>query len=242
MERQPRCGFGSFGALSFKPDPKDGLIPHTLAFVFEQLPAWRDDPARTEHQSEKHLNSSLCDFLDHQSRSGLPMARFKHESLQDANRTVDIGVHGMEETTFIGFLDYSKYKPFLVIEAKRLPADRNERETEYVTGATSGGSPTGGIQRFKLGLHGKDVETAVMVGYIQQKTPNHWHGAINGWIIELATEPTPDECNWSSSDQLQKLKTDDKTRQSACQSSHERVNECVSSTITIHHFWICMRR
>ena len=242
MVQQNRSLPGGIGQLSYRPDPGDGLIPRTLAFIREQLPAWRDDPTRPDEISEKPLNSSLCDFLDGRSRSdpGLSMARFKHEAPQVGKRTVDIGVHGTIETTLIGVRPYSKYEPFLVIEAKRLPTAPKKREQEYVTGTNDRGSATGGIQRFKLGLHGHNVETAAMVGYIQEKPPEHWHVTINGWIAALATRPSSDGCIWSDKDQLQKLEANDETGLAVCNSSHERTGKCVTRTVTIHHFWVSM--
>ena len=239
---QHRARSGGIGRLSYRPGADDGLVPRTLAFIREQLPAWRDDPSRPCDKSEKRLNSSLCDFLDHRSRTdpGLPMACFKHEDPQTGNRTVDIGVHGTEESTLIETRTYSIYEPFLVIEGKRLPADRKGREQEYVTGTNPNGSPTGGLQRFKLGLHGSGVETAAMVGYIQKETPEHWHGEINGWIAGLVTCPSQDGCTWTDKDELQRLDTNAETRLSTCRSLHARTGPCTTRTVTIHHFWVSM--
>ena len=170
------------------------------------------------------------------------MARFKHESPQAGTRTVDIGVHGTEESVLIGACSYSRYQPYLVIEAKRLPTDRKGREQEYVTGQTLNGSPTGGIQRFKLGLHGSDVEVAAMVGYLQKETPLHWHTTINGWITSLAAARNQDGCNWSDEDKLQSLDAGKETGLSACQSSHKRIGRCATPTIAVHHLWLLMSR
>src|SRR4051812_4427107 len=94
------------GRIEFQPESGDGLILRTLDFVRSQLPGWRDDLQRPRQTAEPAMNSTLCDFLDVQSRTGLPMARFKHESPQSARRTVDIGVHGTDETTSIVAADY----------------------------------------------------------------------------------------------------------------------------------------
>ena len=77
------------------------------------------------------------------------MFQFEHEAPQSGTRTVDIGVHGTEEATLIGARPYSVHEPFLVIEAKRLPAPGGkDREREYVTGTDrSSGGPTGGSLR-----------------------------------------------------------------------------------------------
>ncbi|MCY2994885.1 MAG: hypothetical protein NTY19_44540 [Planctomycetota bacterium] len=169
------------------------------------------------------------------------MARFKHESPQSGTRTVDMGVHGTEETTLIGVRPYSIYEPFLVIEAKRLPGPSKDREREYVTGTDrSSGGPTGGMQRFKLGLHGNKVETAAMVGYIERLSPGHWHGAINGWVNDLTGVTSTDGCVWSSADRLQPLQVNDGNRTAFSVSRHQRRHECVTPTIELHHLWVVL--
>jgi len=56
----------------------DQTIQRTLAFVYQHLPVWRDDPNRPAEESEKKLNLQLCKFLDSQSRSSFPMVCFSH--------------------------------------------------------------------------------------------------------------------------------------------------------------------
>lgn len=236
MARRPKSQSGSFGQLSYRPAPDEGLVPQTLEFVRNQLPNWRDDPQRPQDSSEKRLNSSLSDFLDCRSRSLCPMVRFKHEAPQSGTRTVDIGAHGTEDTTLIGVRSYTIYEPFLVIEAKRLPAPSKDREREYVTGTDKkSGSPTGGIQRFKLGLHGAGVETAAMVGYIESGLPQHWLRTINRWIYELA-----DDCRWSTSETLQFDRVDTAKGVSSSVSVHSRSLGCVTDSISLLHLWVVM--
>ena len=174
------------GRISFGPTDDDGLVPRTLEFIRQQLPAWRDDPRRPKKVTEKGLNSSLCDFLDvKQRQSEFAMVRFKHEVPQAARTTVDLGVHGLTEITTVGTQSYGIYDPFLVIECKRLPTPGGrKREREYVSGFHSNGSPTGGIQRFKLGLHGGQVEVAAMIGTSRSKTSTTGTTrSINGSLI-----------------------------------------------------------
>ena len=152
-----------------------------------------------------------------------------------------MGVHGTEETTVIGVRPYSVYEPFLVIEAKRLPTPRANREREYVTGTDeSSGGPTGGIQRFKLGLHGSPVETAAMVGYIEDHSPGYWHGVINGWIDDLTGITSTDGCVWSGADMLQPLQVNESDRTAYSVSIHQRRHECETPEIEIHHVWVIM--
>ena len=65
---------------------------------------------------------------------------------QREGRSVDIGVHGTEEMTYIEVQGYTIYEPFMLIEAKRLPAPSSDREREYVSGSyAASGGPSGGI-------------------------------------------------------------------------------------------------
>lgn len=216
-------------------------MPQALRFVRHQLPIWRDDPQRPQDASEKRLNFSLCNHLN-RFRADHPMFQFEHEAPQMGRRTIDIGVLGTDESTLIGTRVYSSYEPFFVIEAKRLPAPPGkDREREYVTGtARNSDSPTGGIQRFKLGLHGAGVETAAMVGYIESGLPPQWIRAINQWIRELAAATPTDDCQWSESDALQTGRVDAARGISTSTSVHTRSSACVTDSISLHHLWIVM--
>ena len=230
---------GSIGTLSYKPPFEKQLIPQTLEFILGQLPHWRDDPNRPADLSETHLNSSLCDFLDNCSRTDFPMVRFKHEEPQAKVHAVDLGVHGTEEITTVGTRSYTIYQPFLVVEAKRLPAPSQDREKEYVIGADKA---TGGIQRFRLGLHGADVETAVMIGYVEAESLGYWHKTINEWIVGLGSTASNGGCVWTGADVLGALAMDDELRTSSSVSHHQRPANCHSSTIMVRHMWVIMSR
>ena len=116
------------------------------------------------------------------------------------------------------------YDPFMVIEAKRLPAPTSDREREYVTGKDkSSGRATGGIQRFKLGLHGAGNEIAAIVEYVQKHSVQTWFGQINQWISDLATSNGKDGCVWSNAEKLQELEYDN-TRQTATNLHHGVTN------------------
>jgi hypothetical protein len=228
---------GSVGTLAYKPPLGETLVPQTLSFVLAQLPAWRDDPTRPADSNENQMNSSLCDFLDIRSREDFPMVRFKHQAPQTTTHTVDLGVHGLESITTVGTRGYTIYQPFLVIEAKRLPAPRKDREREYVVG---GDKPSGAIQRFRLGLHGADVETAIIVGYIESEMPPHWHSTINQWIRSFAAGTEATGCTWSPADELGNLVFDEKHGTSSSESNHERDASCCTPSLRIRHLWIVM--
>jgi len=213
------------------------LISKTIDFVQEQLPFWRDDPSRPNEQSENRLNLHLCKFLDVKARNEFPLIRFDHEEYQFGPRSVDISASPVTEV-IIGASFYDIYDPVIVFECKRLPAPSPDREKEYVTGGIK--NKRGGIQRFKLGLHGAEHDIAAMIGYLQKGSANYWHDKINKWIIGLSSGITKDVCAWGKSEMLEKLEEDSLIGVANCQSTHNRTGSTKSNKISIHHLWIKM--
>src|ERR1017187_2676 len=150
------------GRLSHGPEAT--LVERTLEFVWSELPKWRDDPERPREDAEEALNSSLCKYLEVRSRTAFPMVYFQHEERQGARRRVDVSALPIEGQ-IIGATYHSKYDPFIVFEGKRLPAPSGDREREYVIGTEK---PSGGIERFKLGLQGSTLNLVAMIAYVQE--------------------------------------------------------------------------
>ena len=220
-----------------------GISPDTLAlrtidFVRQQLPAWRDDPHRALEESENKLNLQLCKFLDSQARNSFPMVRFDHEEYQAGQRSIDLSA-SLVQTLYLKVGLYTIYDPILVLEGKRLPAPSSKREKEYVSG-TKPNITTGGIQRFKLGLHGAKLNLSAMIGYVQDKSAHNWHDKINEWISELVAGTIVDGCDWNA-DEILELLEEDKVKGVVCyRSVHTRTGNVESSEITLHHLWIAM--
>ena len=107
---------------------------------------------------------------------------------------------------------------------------------------TGGKDTTGGIQRFKLGLHGADFSLAAMIGYVQEKTTRHWHGQINKWISELASGEQAEECPWTDEEALKQFEEDLPKGVATCHSHHSRTGGKSSDKIELHHLWIQMDR
>ena len=218
-----------------------GLLPDTLAlktidFVYTQLPAWRDDPDRIDKPSENKLNLRLCKFLDSHARKYFPMVFFQHEEYQSGRTSVDISASPSEAVSF-GAKTYTVYDPIVVFEGKRLPAPSRGREKEYVTG---GIEKSGGIQRFKLGLHGANHDIVAMVGYLQEGSACDWHDKINKWITELSNGTIADVCVWNTSEMLETLEEDASKGIANCKSTHSRSSSAQSNKILIRHLWITM--
>lgn len=225
----------SFGKLTSGP-PQDALALKTIQYIQDRLSAWRDDPDRSHEDSEDKLNAQLCKFLDSHARNESPMIRFDREEHQVGRRRADLSVSRADHMV-LEARTYSIYDPFLIIECKRLPAPSSDREREYVTGGTK---RSGGIQRFKLGLYARDAKRAALIGYAQNKTLKHWHGAINGWIGDLIKGIETDVCGWLPGEEMGALQEDSSTGFGTCVSKHNRTSGSESDEIELHHLWICM--
>jgi len=209
-----------------------------ITFIQQQLPIWRDDPDRPFGQSEPKLNSQLSKFLNLEARKGFPMIQFGHEEPQYSNRNVDISALP-DKKMIIEAQTYTKYDPVLVIECKRLPARSLDYEKEYVTG-TKPNKRSGGIQRFKLGLHGAKLNLAAIIGYVQDHSACYWHKKINGWISELVSNPIGDGCIWTDDESLKAFEGDTSRGIYSYRSIHSRTGDIVNNEIELHHLWVAM--
>ena len=209
------------------------FLEKTIDFIGSRLPEWRDDATRPGATAEEELNGQLCKFLNDRARVAFPMAVFHHEEKQGSRRRVDISASPSTKAIEAALYE-SIYVPYLVIEGKRLPAPTTEREREYITGLAD---RSGGVQRFRLGLHGNLLESAVIVAYVQNGKVADWLKLINKWIQDLEASREDITCSWSQRDCLTNLVDDGEVTASRCESTHQRVN---NTEIRIVHFWICM--
>ena len=135
------------------------------------------------------------------------MVHFHHEEPQGVRHSADFSANPTDRAWIEG-RQYTKYEPILVLEGKRLPTPGSGREREYVASA-AGEKPAGGVQRFKLGLHGARLSIAGMVGYVQERTCADWFAEVNHWIDDLASSADP---LWSSADRLKGFVFDSRSR------------------------------
>jgi hypothetical protein len=175
-------------------------------------------------------------FLEARARSAFPMACFHHEIPQTGQHRVDVSA-SPPEMTVIEARTYSIYEPFLVLEGKRLPAPSSDRQMEYVTGRDR---RDGGIQRFKLGLHGAKLQVAVMIGYVQEGSARQWHKEINSWISALVARTVTDVCAWKTGERLGRLNEDKQDRIGSCRSEHQRSGDVASNSIQLQHLFVEM--
>ena len=215
---------------------EDSLIQSTIEFVWENLALWRDDPDRPQEAAEEALNAQLANFLGAKANREFPMVQFQHEQRQTGQRRVDLSAKSTAPVIICGTY-YSIYRPFTVIEGKRLPAPDPAREKEYVTG---GEKRSGGIQRFKLGLHGADHEKVMIIGYIQKGNPQGWKRLINQWILDRAASTHCKNEHWSITEKLPDLIHVSPKKTSRTTSLHSRKGGVVSPNLEITHLWIEM--
>jgi hypothetical protein len=210
---------------------QDSLIEQTIEFVWGCLIPWRNDPDRPFAEGEEELNAQFHNFLQSCANETFPMVLFQHEQRQEGRRRVDLSAKPAKRIVIEG-VTYTKYQPILVIEGKRLPAPSRTREREYVSGEAE---LSGGIQRFKLGLHGKEHATVIILGYLQQGKLKEWHSRINGWISDLARNQPND---WANHEVLAAFSHHHEGKKARAASVHPRLKECKTPEIQILHFWV----
>lgn len=208
-----------------------------LSFIAGELPVWRDRPERRrDRTAETDLTSELCSHLSTAARrGGWDFLTFKLEPPDETvpGRNLDMAATPCGARVLIGERIYYDLNILLPVECKRLPTPSGKRRDprEYVV---SDFKTTGGIYRFKAGLHGAGHDLAGMVAYVEQHDCMYWHREITGWIDELGKTSRV----WSARDHL-KAESADKERGTAIYAStHARPNGLPD--IEIRHLWVEM--
>jgi len=186
--------------------------------------------------SEKALTDKLCKFLN-RNASAYPFF-FQHENVENhasgRSPQTDIGILSESELLTIGDRSYGEFDSFFSIEAKRLPTPGQNREREYVIGHDK---PSGGIERFKKRIHGKNLRYAAIIGYIQKENADYWFLKVNDWIGELITS-VPIE--WNENDKLVKSQCDvANLNKFTSMNLKEAIGE--KEVIKLFHFWINLK-
>ena len=73
-----------------------------------------------------------------------------------------------------------------------MPKYKTESEEEYVVGKSSTNNPSGGIERYKLGIHGnKNLRNNGMLAYIENKSVKEWLQIVNNKITKEFPQDSP---------------------------------------------------
>jgi hypothetical protein len=211
-----------------------------VTFIEQELPVWHGRPELSQVTDEPKLNQSLCLHLDKASRrQGFDSIRFLQEPLQTSGRNADIGVMPLDNIMVEGMC-YHDFEQLLPIECKRLPTPPGSRRSdlEYVHGLPE--HRTGGIERFKHGLHGRTNQHALMIAYVQAESFTHWLTTINARLAKLASDRA-DGGIWNPTEPLLNCATTDSSKVQRLKSRHRRLTPpCPSDRVEMDHIWLQM--
>lgn len=230
-------GSGQSGRFGREVQLPGTFLRKLLSFIASELPRWRDRPERKVVASETVLTSQLCAHLNSAARhEGFDFVQFRTEEPDEVKpgRKLDLVPAPRGEAIWLDQRRHTDFDPLMPIECKRLPtpADAERDEREYVI---SEQATTGGIQRFKSGLHGAAHNLGAMIGYIQEETAPVWVTRVAAWIDDLVSRGTP---GWTAEDHLLLTGNDDGARLTLLGSSHAR--DAGLPNIELHHMWIQM--
>lgn len=180
--------------------------------------------------NENALTQRLFDEL--QGIAGFRPFYFHKEFMQDESTgkspRADLAVlPGKARPIVVNSISYAWPKPFLTLEAKRLPTPGHKREREYLIG------DGGGVARFKLGDYAPQMTEVGLIGYVQRHSFEYWLKQINEWVDELMAT-TQVDLPWDVLDKL-KLEAESK-RLARLRSDNVRVSD--KKRVTIRHLWV----
>ena len=183
-------------------------------------------------EGEDLITENLCVFFTtHEKNYTYQYTKQDNYYFQFLNQSKGIG-HRTNDSGIILANTKGSLGKILVIEAKRIPTPRINREKEYVEGNL------GGIERFKKEVHSQEIPTnlALMIGYIQQENAIHWHKKVNEWIEEQIKTSSNRNISWINEDLLS---IDEEfssiTKVTKYKSIHSRIN---LEKIKLIHYWI----
>jgi len=221
----------TIGAMNKGGNDSIGIPPH-IEVLYAKLCMFLDSavscfPTEPEYSTANEDSITRDISLHLNDCSTMTSSEYQFVFVNQDKRS-DIGVH-------IRY-SYKTDKNLLCwIEAKRLPTppekDRDEREYVFVD-HSMGYRGNGGIERFKLNKHGDGLPVAMMFGYVQSESFDHWNQKVNGWIRMCSQHIL---CH-----QNEILVNEGKNR-GRFVSTHKRIDHrsgIEMQDITIHHFWI----
>jgi hypothetical protein len=174
----------------------------------------------SENLNENELTQVFVEQLDIQLR------KFNYPfGIKNQYNDIYNGSSGFSDFYFHPIEEGKLTASFFSVESKRLPSPTKAREKEYVIGTKE----NGGIERYKIGKHGKGLSECGMLGFIENEESDVWVKIINGWIENLSTS----DSRWKKEEIMSKVE------------NHYEfllLKSIVHTTSTrqmvLHHFWI----
>ncbi len=218
------------------PEP-DASILAVVCFVEKHLIEFSDKFTDSEIKNEKGLTQKLVLLLNASKEDRLFF--FDKEYMEDPERgnspQVDIGtITTIEEGIIIESKNYGNDESFFSLEAKRLCKLETKRSKEYLVGRFEGDKylNTGGVERFKKGIHGKNLNYGALIAYVQENDFNYWYQIINLWVVELILKNIYSQVSWSLEDKLRKEYIETAT------AKFISVNSRQNDFIRLFHLWV----
>lgn len=229
----------SLGALQSNPTGQlsAGVLPAgaALEVVWRDIADCLQDLAELTAdlpRNENGLTQMLIDTLE--QRPGSRPYYFQREDMENVHngnsRRLDIAAKARNETKGYVLLEgipHASGNRFLAVEAKRLPTPGADREREYLAG------DLGGLERFKRGLHGGELRSVGMIGYVQEHDFTHWVQILNQWIDDLIRS-SPPALPWEASDKL----TLDGVLEAVASLRSTNLRITDNQRLAIRHLWV----
>jgi hypothetical protein len=168
-------------------------------------------------QKEGIKNQDLADELN------IIGTTLKNEKLWYGCQKENVKASNHREDIFF-YLKNSEHSRVFFIEAKRLPILDTIDHEEYIKG-NDDDHPSGGIERYKLGLHGDPewMNEYGMIGYIENKSIEEWLEIINQKLTEVYPEDSTLVAKKDFENEYFSTHKSDKYK---------------SGEFSFHHFWI----
>lgn len=232
----------AFGSLDEVVDRIETFLRETLPKIIGNLRGWK--AGKPKRHNEKFIASKLSNELNFNAPDGLFHFHSEDPENESATRTLDWGVYPKPALSVCGY-SFGAQDRLYGIEAKRFPThegsiDAREREREYVVGDWEGKHLddkrlSGGIERFKEGKHGVDLERGGMIAFVQREPATHWFAEANQWIADLISHPLKShQAKWTEHDQLVSHPAPG-TGVTEYSSAHDRPD---GSVVELRHFWL----
>lgn len=225
----PSAGGMLSGTGNFIGPPVNTQFKAVVDFLKTHLPQFSKSIIKTKIYNENGLNSRLSRFITNAASKETFFAEreIMENETQGNSPAVDIGI-------YLNVKDTQIDPPLItVFEGKRLTTGLpKKRRREYVIGHEKDGKhiKCGGIERFKLGIHGENLHSAGMIGYLQSGESDNWEVKINSWIRDLCEEPF--ELAWSELEQLNKQESNGHVRE------YFSIVDRVDNKLHLTHLWI----
>ncbi|MGZ8161882.1 MAG: hypothetical protein ACXWTT_03325 [Methylobacter sp.] len=197
--KRPLGGVGKL--LGPTPNTQFKKVVELVAYA---LPFFADDVLKEGIANENGLNRKLSRYITNIGNNlGSPYFA-QPESMEDKklgnSPAPDIGIY-LYQDNIAG--DSPKVTVF---EGKRLSSHiESKRRREYVFGHEENGKlvQSGGIERFKQSIHGRNFKYAGMIGYVQNGTFENWLEKVNTWIVEQSQRANDPQ--WLEEEQLESI-------------------------------------